>query len=193
MRWAAVILAAAAALVIAAAGSPAARGAQRESLAGRVELLSAKLTVVERRLTGLRRALRRSRTRITRLERRLDEGAGAPASRLRSRDGRFVLDVSDEGIRLRGPGGTIGLTTGAVSLASGSTAVQLTQGRAEVRGTSGLFGFTGTAALTGAAVSLGGTSGCPPVARRGDAVQVQPFGEVLRGTITGGGTGVFAC
>ena len=48
-------------------------------------------------------------------------------------------------------------------------------------------------ALIAPQLFLGAGSSCPPVARVGDGVQVQGAGELLRGSITGSSTGVFAC
>ena len=193
MRRAIVILAAVLALSADALFSSPAAEAQGgvEELGRRVERLGQQVHALKLRVRRLRTALRESRSRIARLE---DQVSGQSAGRLRSADGRFVLDISNEGIRLRGPGALLALAANSLTLSAGpATALELAPGNATLQSPSGLFGFSAGAALTAPLVSLGAASGCPPVARRNDAVRVPLAGEILQGTITGGSTNVVAC
>ena len=56
-------------------------------------------------------ALRESRSRIARLE---DQVSGQSAGGVRSSDGRFVVDISNERIRRRGPGALVGLAANSL-------------------------------------------------------------------------------
>lgn len=193
------IIAAVAIAVVGATGSASAEpaGAAQEHdgahVAVSLERLSVRLSVVERRLARTRRALRSSRVRLARVERELDHGAPA-GRRLTSPDRRFSVVASNDGVRLRGPGTSVVIGSNLVTLASGTgTTLQLAPAEVALRAPSGVLGFSTRGMLTAPLVSLGGSSGCLPVARVNDPVQIQRSGEAPLGTITGGSTGVFSC
>jgi hypothetical protein len=161
---------------------PAQAGAQipgAGGLAQRVERLGAELTAAQSLLKKTRTTLRRQATRLSRLERRLGGDDGPGALGIASPDGRFALAATNDGLRLRGPGASVVVGATSLTLSGGSgTTLQLTPART---------------ALIAPQLFLGAGSSCPPVARVGDGVQVQGAGELLRGSITGSSTGVFAC
>jgi hypothetical protein len=149
-----------------------------EALDRRVARLSAQVGVLTSRLERTRAAVRRQRSRVASLERRVEQG-GSSGAGLRSRDRRFSVDVSNEGLRLRGPSASVVVGATAVTLTTGAgTSLQLAPARTTLRAPQLIFGA--------------GTN-CPPLARLGDAVQIQTTGELARGTIVGASTGVFAC
>ena len=152
----------------AAFGSP----ASAQSL----DQLSARLNVLESRLKKTRTTVKRQAVRLARLERRLDQQGSSEVPGLTSPDGRFVIGLTNEGVRLRGPGPSVVLGATALTLSSGAggSALQLAPGRTT---------------LSSPLINLGGGASCPPVARRGDGLQVQGAG----GSIIGASTGVFAC
>jgi len=114
-------------------------------------------------------------------------GASASLTQLTSPNGKFTVTVTNAGIQLTGPetslelsahdltmlaGESTSLTSGTstslltgtnLSLEAGATAL-LAGEEADVLGNS-------AAVLGSPKVSLGGTSGCSPVARRGDTIQ----------------------
>ncbi len=171
-------------LVLGSWGGAAPAGAQiprPDGLAQRVERLGAELETATSLLKKTRATVRRQANRLARLERRLGDGAGGGPGALgmASPDGRFALALTNEGLRLRGPGASVVVGAASLTLSGGGgTTLQLTPGRT---------------ALIAPQLFLGAGSSCPPVARVGDGVQVQGAGELLRGSITGSSTGVFAC
>jgi len=136
-----------------------------------LDQLGARLNVLESQLKKTRTTVKRKGVRLTRLQRRLDQQGG-----LASPDGRFAIGLTNEGVRLRGPGPSVVLGAGSLTLSSGAggSALQLAPARTT---------------LSSPQVFLGAGSSCPPVARRGDGVQLQGAG----GSIIGPSTGVFAC
>ena len=174
--------------------APAAAQAGDPELTVLVERLSGRVGVLERRVTRTRRALRRSRARIARLERRLGEGERpAPDARsLISPDQRFSVVAANDGLQLRGPDSFLGLGTDTITLNSrNDTLLQLSPASAALRARTGLLDFSLRGTLSAPLVSLGANTGCSPAARRGDAVRAG--GEGGFGTITAGSTGVLAC
>ncbi len=195
-----VALAAVVAAVWAATGAGSAwaqtaRATQKEdgdrSLALLVERLSGRVGVVERRLRRTRRAVRRSQSRIKRLEE--ESRSPANARRLVSPDRRFSVVASNDGVRLLGPDAFVALGANTITLDSGGsdTQLQLTPGSAGLRAATGVFAFAATGSLTAPLVSLGGRTGCRPAARINDAVRAG--GEGGLGTITAGSQRVLAC
>ncbi len=150
-----------AALVALCLAAPAAVSAQSEG----ADSLAVKVERLDTQVRTLTRSLKRTRSVVRR-----------QASRLRSGDGRFSVQATGEGLRLRGPSTSLVVSSTAVTLSAGATTFQLAP-----------------AATTLAAplVRFGSGSNCPPVARRGDPVALQT--ELARGSITGSSTGVFAC
>jgi hypothetical protein len=146
------------ALCLAAPPAVSAQSEDGDSLVVKVERLDTQVRTLTRSLKRTRSVVRRQ------------------ASRLRSGDGRFAIQATGEGLRLRGPSTSLVLSSTALTLSSGASTFQLAP-----------------AATTLAAplVRFGSGSNCPPVARRGDPVALQP--ELARGSITGSSTGVFAC
>ena len=145
-----------------------------------VDQLGARLNALESQLKKTRTTVKRQAVRLARLQRRLDQQGGSGAPGLASPDGRFAIGLTNEGVRLRGPGPSLVLGAGSLTLSSGAggSALQLAPARTT---------------LSSPQVFLGAGSSCPPVARLGDGVQVQGAGELLRGSIIGSGAGVFAC
>ena len=145
-----------------------------------LDQLGARLNVLEIQLKKTKTTVKRQGVRLARLQRRLDQQGGSGAPGLASPDGRFAIGLTNEGVRLRGPGPSVVLGAGSLTLSSGAggSALQLAPARTT---------------LSSPQVFLGAGSSCPPVARLGDGVQVQGGGELLRGSIVGSGTGVFAC
>jgi hypothetical protein len=146
------------ALCLAAPSAVSAQSEDGDSLAVKVDRLDTQVRTLTRTLKRTRAVVRRQ------------------ASRLRSGDGRFSIQATGEGLRLRGPSTSLVVSSTALTLSSGATTFQLAP-----------------AATTLAAplIRFGNGSNCPPVARRGDPVAVQT--EPARASITGSSTGVFAC
>jgi hypothetical protein len=147
-----------------------------QASAQNLDQLSARLNALEIRLKKTSIAVKRQAARLARMQRRLDQQDDAQAPALASPDGRFGIGLTNEGVRLRGPGASVVLGASSLTLSSGAggSALQLAPGRTT---------------LSSPLINLGAGSSCPPVARRGDSIQLH--GTV--GSIIGSSTGVFAC
>ena len=181
LRLGPIALAALVAAGVTVPAAPATAQAGDAELAVLVERLSGRVGVLERRVKRTRRALRRSQTRIRKLERSLVEGdpPGTASSAIRPRE-------------LRGPDSFIGLGPDTITLNSrNDTLLQLAPGSAGLRAPTGLLDFRVRGTLTAPLVFLGGQTGCLPAGRIGD--QVRAGGEGGFGMITRGSSRVMAC
>jgi len=100
-----------------------------------------------------------------------------------SANGQFKLQVTDTGITLSGPSGTIVLDTAGVHVAS--------TGTLSMTGTQTSVSASSVLSLSGALTRVGGGSSCSPSAAVNDQVTIPPQGNV--GTISGGSPTVLVC
>lgn len=138
---------------------------------------------------------------------------GTFSGHFQSPNGSYSLDVTDTGIRLAGPGATIQLVNGSVTIMvtnltirsslntdirSGDTTTIRSSSSTDIRsdatatlmsGASTTIQSTGVTDIRGANVFLNGNSGGRPATRAGDAVQVDT--ATGAGAIQGGSTSVF--
>ena len=114
------------------AGRPSRRGGIREAgCSSEPRPLGARLNALENQLKT-RTTVKRQAVRLARLQRRLDQQGGSAAPALASPDGRFAIGLTNEGVRLRGPGPSLVLGAGSLTLSSGAggSALQLAAARA---------------------------------------------------------------